>query len=99
VAVLDRPFLHVGEHVVVGTGVKLSAHLLARDREGQLQLQVAPITLGDGAIVGGYSVLGPGTEIAPHETTIACQVMPPFSRWERGRRWLVKGKETVSTDE
>ena len=85
-SILDRPFVEIGDDVVLGVGVKCSSHLLMSRSEGDLRLLVAPIRIGDGAIVGGYSVLGPGAEIAPREATPACQILPPFSRWENGRR-------------
>ena len=84
--VLDRSFLEIGDDVVLGAGARLSSHLIVSHAEGGMRLQVAPIRIGDGAVVGGCSVLGPGSEIAPREATNACQVLPPFSRWENGRR-------------
>ena len=84
--VLDRSFLEIGDQVVIGVGVKLSPHLLVQGPGPGLRLQLAPIRIGEGAVVGGYSTLAPGSEVAAHEATSACQLLPPFNRWEGGRR-------------
>lgn len=99
VVVLDRPFIEIGDHVVCGVGVNLSSHLILHKAPGGLRLHVAPIRIGDGAIVGGYTVVGPGTEIAPHQATNACQALRPFTRFERGRRLRAEPKkEDVSAN-
>ncbi len=82
----DRSFLHIGHDVVFGAGARLSAHVLMKGKDGRLQLVLAPVKIGDRALVGGYSLLTAGTEIAPDEATRACQLSPPFSIWQGGRR-------------
>lgn len=77
---LDRGFLQIGDQVVFGAGVRLNPHVM----EGNLQL--APIRIGDGAMIGGYSLLTAGTEIAAGERTRAFLISPPFSKWKDGRR-------------
>lgn len=41
-----------------------------------------------GAMIGGYSLLTAGTEIADDEATRAFLTSPPFSKWKNGRRSL-----------
>ncbi|MGH9723183.1 MAG: acyltransferase [Bryobacteraceae bacterium] len=85
-AVLDRSWLDIGDDVVFGAGVRLNGHVLLRNREGRLELVLGAIRIGRGATVGGYSLLTAGTEIPEGESTRACLVSPPFTRWEQGRR-------------
>ena len=82
----DRSFLHIGNDVVFGAGARLNAHVMMKGKDGRLQLVLAPVKIGDRALVGGYSLLTAGTEVAPDEATRACQLSPPFSLWQDGRR-------------
>lgn len=82
--ILDRGFLDLGDHVILGAGVRLNPHVIERDPEPTLRL--APIKIGDGAMIGGYSLLTAGTEIAAGEATRAFLISPPFSRWKNGSR-------------
>ncbi|HEY4415611.1 MAG TPA: hypothetical protein VGO57_07965 [Verrucomicrobiae bacterium] len=82
----DRSFLRIGNDVVFGAGVRLNAHVLAKNSRGQLELLLANLQIGNRVVVGGYSLLTAGTEIADDETTRACQLSPPFSVWKNGRR-------------
>lgn len=82
--ILDRGYLDIGDHVVFGAGVRLNPHVMERDPEPLLRL--APVRIGDGAMIGGYSLLTVGTEIASGEATRAFLISPPFSRWKNGRR-------------
>jgi hypothetical protein len=84
--VLDRSFLCIGDDVIFGAAVRLNSHVLARNSEGEMELILGNIIIGDRAVVGGYSLLTAGTEIAPDECTRAFLVSPPFSRWQDGKR-------------
>jgi hypothetical protein len=89
VRVSDRPLLRLGHRVVLGAGARLNAHMIAAPAGAaspRAVLVLAPITVGDGAVVGGYATVGPGVVIAPGEITHATLILPPFSRWEHGRR-------------
>ena len=88
--VLDREYLDLGDDVVFGAGVRLNGHVILRNRHGRLELAVAPIKIGSGAAVGGYSLLTAGTQIAPGESTRAHLLSPPFTVWCDGKR--VKGE-------
>jgi acetyltransferase-like isoleucine patch superfamily enzyme len=85
-AITDRSFLHIGDDVVFGAGVRLNAHVLAKDKDGCMELILAKLKIGDRAIVGGYSLLTAGTEISPDAVTRACQLSSPFSLWQDGKR-------------
>lgn len=85
--ILDRPFLDIGDDVIFGAGVRLNAHVLTRNEMGKLELLLGTIKIGSRAIVGGYSLITAGSEIAADETTKAFLKSPPFSRWENGRRF------------
>ena len=84
--ILDRSFLDIGDAVVFGAAVRLNPHVVARDARGELRLALAPITIGDRAMVGGYSLLTAGTQVAAGECTRACLISPPFSAWAEGHR-------------
>lgn len=79
--VLDRGFLDVGDDVVFGAGVKLNPHVMERGK-----LLLAPVKIGDRSLIGGYSLLTAGTEIAEDETTRAFLISPPFSKWKDNHR-------------
>ena len=84
--VLDRSFLHIGDDVIFGAAVRLNPHVLARNEQGEMELILATIVVGDRSVVGGYSLLTAGSELAADECTRAFLVSPPFTRWEHGRR-------------
>jgi hypothetical protein len=84
--VLDRGFLDIGDKVAFGAGVRLNPHVIVRDKDGRMQLLLADIHIGDGVIVGGYSLLTAGTHLADDEISKAFLMSPPFSRWKNGRR-------------
>ena len=84
--VLDRSFLDIGDDVIFGAGVRLNPHVMARNSSGELELMLAPVKIGAGSIIGGYSLLTAGTEIMPGECLQALLVSPPFCRWEDGKR-------------
>ena len=82
--ILDRGFLDIGHHVVFGAGVRLNPHVI--DRADSTRLLLAPIKIGDDAMIGGYSLLTAGTTIAATEATRAFFVSPPFATWNNGKR-------------
>jgi hypothetical protein len=84
--VLERPFLNVGNNVIFGAGVRLNAHVMAKDEAGRTVLYFGTITIGDRAVVGGYALLTAGTEIAADEETMGFLRARPFSYWKNGRR-------------
>ena len=84
--VLDRSFLDIGDDVVFGAGVRLNPHVMARNDKGELELLLAPVKIGPRAVIGGYALLTAGTEIPADETTRACLLSPPFTRWRDGKR-------------
>jgi hypothetical protein len=91
--ILDRSFLRIGDDVIFGAAVRLNSHVLHRNEQGEMELILASIVIGDRTMVGGYSLLTAGTEIASDECTRACLISAPFSRWENGSR-INKGAET-----
>ncbi len=96
VRVLDRSFIHIGNDVIIGAGVCLSPHAFMRSHEGNIELQLAPIFIGDRALLGGYSLLSPGTEIAPGECTHAFLICQPYVSFKGGRRTKPAGNDNPS---
>jgi hypothetical protein len=86
VVILDRPLVRIGKRVIFGIGVRLNPHVLAPDGPRRMALYLSPIAIGDDALVGGYSLLLPGCEVADGEVTPPFRTMHAFSRFENGRR-------------
>ena len=86
VAVLDRPLLRIGSRVVFGAGVRVNPHVIAPGPDGRAALFLAPVIVEDDALVGGYSILLPGSEIAAGSVTQPFRSMHAFTRYEHGRR-------------
>ena len=84
--ILDRSFVAIGNGVIFGATVRLNPHVLARSKTGEVELILATITIGDESLIGGYSLLAAGSEIAPGECTRAFLISPPFSKWKDGLR-------------
>lgn len=84
--IIERSFLEIGDDVVFGAGVRLTPHVLARDANGESELMLGTIKIGDRAMIGAYSLLTAGTEIAADESTRARLLSPPFCRWKNGKR-------------
>lgn len=86
VTILDRPLIRVGSRVAFGSGVQLIAHVIGPTEDSRSSLFIAPIFIGDDALVGAFSFVLPGCSIAAGEVTPPFRRLHPFSRWERGRR-------------
>ena len=95
VVVLDRSLVRIGNRVIFGVGARLNPHVLAPGEPSRTALYLAPIAIGDDALVGGYSILLPGCEVAEGEATPPFRAIHAFSRFANGRR--VPGSE--ATDE
>lgn len=84
--ILDRGLLRVGDAVIIGAGARLAGHLLTRETSGELQLLVAPVTIGKDAVIGGWALIGPGATISEGTSFPAGTALPPFRIWSGGRR-------------
>lgn len=63
VMILDRPLVRIGSRVIFGMGVRLNPHVIAPFDDGRVGLHIGHVTIGDDALVGGYSLLLPGSRI------------------------------------
>ncbi|MEM9418744.1 MAG: hypothetical protein AAGA25_06745 [Planctomycetota bacterium] len=95
--VLDRPFVSVGRGSVLGIGTRLHPHLILRvegdektpgdsTEVAKLEFWLSPVRIGEQSLVGGFSLLAPGVDVAPGSVTPAIHALPAFSTWESGRR-------------
>ncbi|HWP57523.1 MAG TPA: hypothetical protein VNL14_06540 [Candidatus Acidoferrales bacterium] len=91
--VLDRPFVEIGNDVVFGAGVRINPHVVVKSSAGKFELLLGAVRLGDGAQVGGYSLLTAGAEIAPNESTDARLLLPPFCSFKGGKRIRARERE------
>jgi len=84
--ILDRSLVRIGSRVIIGTAARLNPHALAPVAPGKMKLYLAPITVGDDALIGASSQLLPGCEIAAGEVTPPFRTIHAFSRFAGGRR-------------
>jgi hypothetical protein len=82
---LDRQLIEVGDRVVFGVGARLHPHVITREN-GETLLILAPVRIGDDAMIGGFSLLTAGTRVHAGEMVPAAQALPPFSEWRHGTR-------------
>jgi hypothetical protein len=83
--ILDRSYLQIGDDVVLGAGTRLTPHLIA-ESDGERKLFLADIEVGEGVLIGGYSLLTCGCRVASGESPRACLILPPFSEYANGVR-------------
>lgn len=86
VRIVDRPLIIIGDDVVIGGGCQIGSHLLVRDESGAMTLQIAAVEIGEEALVGTYTMIGPGVVIEPRAEVRACAIIPQFNRWRGEKR-------------
>ena len=77
--VLDRPFLKVGNFVIVGYGAKITSHLFHMKSNNSYFLFGEP-EIGDYAVLGGDCGVGPGAKIPSKFTVAAGEYVSPLKR-------------------
>jgi hypothetical protein len=82
VAVLDRAFVCIGSRVVFGAGVRLNPHVIVPGKKREAQLWLAPVTLGDDALIGGYCLITAGCTVPAGVSLPAGKYVRPFSTWQ-----------------
>lgn len=85
VRILDRSFLHIGNDVVTGAGVRFNAHVI-EPVEGVPTIHLAEISIGNACQLGGYCLFTAGCRVDDRESVHAFALLPPFSHWTAGRR-------------
>ena len=86
VLITDRYLLRIGPGVIVSADVALTGHLSTYDADGNHVTSIAPITIGEGAIIGARAGIGPGCEIGAFEVVPAGRLLPPYTLWRDGRK-------------
>jgi len=99
VAITDRSLVRIGQRVVFGLGVRLNAHVMSAGADGLPHLYLGPVVIGDDTLVGGYSLVLAGCEVAPGQVTPPLRTLHPFTRLAGGRRAPVPGSPLVSRPE
>jgi len=89
--VLDRHALTIGRAVVIGTRSVVSGHLATKDEAGTFRVTLAPVTIGDGVLIGVYAGIGPGCVIDAGSEVPAVALLRPYTRWT-GDRWARMGR-------
>ena len=80
--VVDRYLVIVEAGAVIGMGAGLTGHIATLAADGTYTVDVAAPRVGQGAIMGTRSGLGPGAELAAHQVLPAGRMIPPFVRWD-----------------
>lgn len=75
----DHNLLEFGDHVVIGSDVHLSGHMVERGI-----LKTAPVRLGANVTIGVGSVVGIGVEVGANTEVGALSVVPKFRKLEAG---------------
>lgn len=96
VAITERSLVRIGDRVVFGMGVRLNAHVIAPGADGSPHLYLAPVRIGSDTLVGAYSLVLAGCEIAPAQVTPPLKTLHPFTRWADGRRTPLAGSPLVA---
>ena len=84
--ILDRYMARIERGAVIGTQVAISGHIGTIAEDGSFVMDIAPVTVGEGAIIGAMAGLGPGSRVAPHELFPAGRLLQPFYLWQEGRK-------------
>jgi acetyltransferase-like isoleucine patch superfamily enzyme len=77
--VLDRPFVTIGDFVIVGFGAKITSHLFHMKMDDSFFLFGEPV-IGDYAVLGGDCGVGPGAKIPARHTVPAGAYVSPFKK-------------------
>lgn len=102
-AILDRPFLHVGKQTVFGAAARVHPHLILRKPNGQAELVLARIVIGDEALIGGLALLLPGVKVHDRQQVRGARPAAPYSEFRDGRcirhkHWLEEESNKNETD-
>jgi hypothetical protein len=81
--IADRSLLQIGDGVIFGQRVALTAHLIKPADGGKLHCIVRKVVVGERAFVGAGSTLGPGAVIAPG-SLVPTGTLALFGRTRRG---------------
>lgn len=84
--VVDRQAARVARGAVIGTRAVLAGHLAFKDSSGGFRVTLAPVEIGEGALIGAYAGIGPGCRVAAGEEVPAAAFLRPFTQWAGGRR-------------
>lgn len=75
----DHNLLEFGDHVVIGSDVHLSGHMVEHG-----VVKTAPVRLGANVTIGVGSVVGIGVEVGPGTEVGALSVVPKYRKLEAG---------------
>ncbi|HEC06847.1 MAG TPA: hypothetical protein ENJ12_08350 [Thiolapillus brandeum] len=91
ILISERYLLTVEKGAVIASQCGLAGHVVTLDERGNHHLQVAPIVIEYGAMLGIRSGLGPGCKVAAGEMLPAGRMLPPFTCWKDGRKHKCAG--------
>ncbi len=74
VEILDRNLIEIGDRVVVGYGVKISSHLINKEK-----IFIAPVSIGADSVIGGEARIAPGCVIEKDVVVKALSILEPLT--------------------
>ena len=74
VEILDRNLVEIGDRVVVGYGVKITSHLINKEK-----FFIAPISIGADSVIGGEVRIAPGCVIEKNVVVKALSILEPLT--------------------
>ena len=78
----DAPMITLGDGVVVGGDATINGHLVEMN-----ELVLAPVSIGKGSLIGGGSVIQPGTKIGEDAIIASRAVVPKWTEVPDGETW------------
>jgi hypothetical protein len=85
-AVVDRPSVRIAAGAVIGTRAVLAGHLAVKGAHGEFLVTLAPVEIGERALIGAYAGIAPGCRVAAGEEVPAATFLRPHTYWSEGRR-------------
>jgi acetyltransferase-like isoleucine patch superfamily enzyme/acyl carrier protein len=85
--IFDPDVTEIGEDVMVGAHSIISAHLLSRLPDGELNYMLAPIKIGDRVTIGGGAIVCAGSVIGDDAIIEIGSVVSQFTRVPPGEIW------------
>lgn len=80
--ILDPWLTEIGKNVMIGSYVTITAHAVEADT-----VTLAPVKVGDGALIGGEATLLPGVQVGECAVVAAGALVPKGTRIPPGEVW------------
>lgn len=89
IEILDRNLIEIGDRVVVGYGVKMTSHLINKEK-----IFIAPISIGADSVIGGEARIAPGCTIERDVVVKALAILLPMTSLSNSKNNEEDNKKT-----